>query len=306
MFQDKLLDLTETASSTSLPRCRDGLIRVTRGRQAVSYNGIKVGVLGKLIQSRHSSKAVAVLTELENSTLMAIRFRDGNQIAFKTTTTPTYRLQVRDDITMLRGGNLSVQVITPDGNHHHNPCSPRLHPPARMALYNGVLFNIDIEDQYKIRVSPSVTSSDAKLANRVFRVYQDEEHPQFCLAYKPTGIVLALVDLKAQTADIVSERQVIWEFQHVAKNMNANDPDNYLRMVGISNGSVQVWKFSRDFLAAKYRQQHDRDLPEQFKAALKEVPSGPRLERGVTSTDAFFADEDFRKIFEIGLEFLKR
>lgn len=101
VFQDKLLDLTETASSTSLPRCRDGLIRVAGGKQAVSYNGIKVGVLGKLTQSRHSSKAVAVLSELENSTLMAVQFRDGGSYAFKTTTTPPYRLQVTGDFVLL-------------------------------------------------------------------------------------------------------------------------------------------------------------------------------------------------------------
>lgn len=205
-----------------------------------------------------------------------------------------------------KDGNSSVGVITSDGKRHHIPCSPRLHPPAGIALYNGVLFNIDIENQYSIRVSPSASSPDAKLANRVFCVYQDEQHPQFCLVYKPTGIVLALVDLKAQTADIVSELQALWEFQYVAKNMNANDPDHYLRMVGISNGSIQVWKFSRDFLAAKYRQQHDRDLPEQFKATLKEVPGGPGLKRGVSSIDSLLADEDFRKIFEIGLDFLNR
>lgn len=305
-FQDKLLDLTNKSSKTFLTRNRDGVIKLRDKNMAVSYNGLTIGIPGKMIQSRHTSKAIAAISEHEGGTYVIVRFRRGQPTVFKTEAKAPFRLQVIDDTVLLHAqsnGKTIILCISPNDKVKEIECKSRPLIPAGIVLYNGTLFNIDFESRYEMSVSKSITSPNSqfhKPGSRLFRVYQDETHPEYCLVYKPGGIVVGLIDLKAEKADIVHERGLVWEFEYVPKNLNANDPENYCRMVGISGGSVGVWKYTRPYLSALYMQQHGLELPDLFKNALKEIISKPETIdlKGKTTMEFMLEDNDLRRMIE--------
>lgn len=268
-FRGKLLDLTETGSTRTVPsRDHEGLFQ---SKKAVRYNGITLGIPGKLIQTRHSSKAIAILFEHERQTVLAVKYQKNEKVrSCLLNTKPPYRLQVIDDCVVLHTrlclGSPGCQFLhfTQNSAAYMLECPFTKAAPAGVALYNGNFFNIDLEARYTIKVESSVSNRESKHTNRLFRVYQDEEYPEYCLMYKPGGIVTGLVDFRNQQADVISE--VGYGF--ILPSFGANDHEDYLLMVGVSEGTLGIWKYTRRYLAEKCKAQHGEDLPEPLMKAL--------------------------------------
>lgn len=265
-FQGKLLDLTEAGSTKTAPsRDHEGLLQ---SKQVVSYNEISMDVPGKLIQTRHSSKAVAILFEIQRTTILGVKYKNGEVKASPIKAEAPYRLQVIGDCAVLHAHDCSsgfcVQYFTPDSEVENIECPFVKGAPAGIALYNGNFFNITLEARYAIRVERSASSRECKHTNRLFRVYQDEKHPEYCLMYKPSGIVTGLVDFRNRQASIISEHG----YGFILSNFGANDHEDYLLMVGVSKGALGIWKYTRRYLADKYKAQHGLNLPEPLMKAL--------------------------------------
>lgn len=150
-------------------------------------------------------------------------------------------------------------------------CLSRKAEPAGLAVYNCMFYYIDMPTRYQLRVSRAPSGQGCNRRVGDYLDYQDEKCPRYCLMYKGSGIVTGLVEMELRRAAILSER---------VKDLFENDcgeymSEEYFLMVGVSNGSVGVWKHSKQYLVDRFRVQHQKELPDLF---LKALGKGPLMQ----------------------------
>ncbi|KAG5360012.1 hypothetical protein CJU90_5863 [Yarrowia sp. C11] len=124
--------------------------------------------------------------------------------------------------------------------------------PAGMVLYDGHVFDVSMTSDK----NPSAQSTQSKYSrpiewdlNRYHKVEQDRTHTQYALIYNQYGVVAAVVDLK----------------QHKMVNLRPHytqhsDSDRLVVVVGLSKGSLGVWKYTRDYIAKEYEDQLEEPM----------------------------------------------
>lgn len=93
------------------------------------------------------------------------------------------------------------------------------------------------------------------------RAQQDTRHVRYGLVFTLQGLVTDVVDLKtrAQRRFDISE----------SSNVSSNDSSNQLRIVGVSGGSLGVWKYSKKYLRERFKEQYpNRELPKEVEQLL--------------------------------------
>lgn len=265
-FDGRLLDLT--VSGVSVPAVKEPVV-------PVSCSGIRQ-------QHSHSSQVSASFLFRRGSPYVTVRYRgDDKQKVFSINYIDNcFKLQVTGGIVALYTQRYTMDMVSESCIYYVNRkgsedtemqevvCLSRKEEPAGLAVYNGMFYYIDMPTRYHLRVSraPSGQGCNRRLGD--YMVYQDEERPRYCLMYKGSGIVTGLVDLEFRRAAILSERvNDLFE-----SDCGAYMSEEYFLMVGVSNGSVGVWKYSKQYLIDRFRDQHQKELPDLFLKALGKAP----------------------------------
>lgn len=268
-FDEKQLDLGDSNTDFSVP-CNYGVSFGHVGT-TIKYHGFGVTVVGKMIQARHTSRAIAAISVHQDQLTLTVKYPNRSAESLKLNCKPPLRLQVISDCVYVFGRHDHTSVlylVTPQ------TCQEILHaqrkcPPAGMVLYNGKLYNMDMDGRYRCTVSPvthRITSDRNRPPDKFHRVYQDEKHPRYCLIYKSTGLVTGLVDLKQKQTVILS--QISADIFSVYNG--ANEREDHLLMVGLSQGKVGCWRYTLGYLQERYQSQHGQELPVELKNVLKE------------------------------------
>ncbi|KAG5356133.1 hypothetical protein CJU89_5851 [Yarrowia sp. B02] len=268
-FEEKQLDLTESGTDYAVP-CNYGVSFSDEGT-TIKYHGFGVTIAGKMVQARHTSRAIAAISVYQGQLYLTVKYPNTPPESIKMNCKPPLRLQVIGDCVYVFGRHDHTSVlylVTP------TKCSEMLHaqrrqPPAGMVLFDGSVYNVDMDGRYRCsvtRVTHRITSDRNRPPDKFHRVYQDEKHVQYCLIYKSTGLVTGIVDLKNKRMAILS--QISCDI--FADYNGANDPEDHLLMVGLSQGSVGCWRYTMKYLAEKYKNQHGLELPIELQTVLKE------------------------------------
>lgn len=268
-FDEKQLDLSETNTDFSVP-CNYG-VSFSHVGTTIKYHGFGVTVVGKMIQARHTSRAIAAISVHQEQLTLTVKYPNQPAESLKLNCKPPLRLQVISDCVYVFGRHDHTSVlylVTP------HTCQEILHaqrkcPPAGMVLYNGQLFNVDMDGRYRCTVSPAtlrISFDRNRPPDRFHRVYQDEKQARFCLIYKSTGLVTGLVDLQQKQTVILSQISA----DIFAEYNGATDREDHLLMVGLSQGKVGCWRYTLGYLQQRYKSQHGQELPKELKKVLKE------------------------------------
>ncbi|AOW04465.1 YALI0D22462p [Yarrowia lipolytica CLIB122] len=268
-FNEKQLDLSDLNTDFAVP-CNYGVSFGDAGT-TIKYHGFGVTVEGRMIQARHTSRAIAAISVHQGHLMLTVKYPNKAPESIKMNCKPPLRLQVIGDCVYVFGRHDHTSVlylITP------TRCSEMLHaqrrqPPAGMVLYDGNVYNVDMDGRYRCsvtRVTHRITSDRNRPPDKFHRVYQDEKHSQYCLIYKSTGLVTGIVDLKKRQKSILS--QISSDI--FADYNGANEPEDHLLMVGLSHGTVGCWRYTMKYLAEKYKSQHGAELPVELRAVLKQ------------------------------------
>lgn len=268
-FGERQLDLSESCEQFSVP-CFYG-VSFDESATTIKYHGFCASVSGRMIQARHTSRCIAAISVHQGVLLLTVKYPNQSQTSYRMNCKPPLRLQVICDCVYVfaRQDHTSVlYLITPDAFSEilH---AQRRQPPAGMVLYDGRVYNVDMDGRYRCcvtSVTHRITSDRNRPPDKFHRVYQDEQHPQYCLIYKSTGLVTGLVDLKDKKCAILT--QISSDI--FADYNGANEPEDHLLMVGISEGKVGVWRYTLRYLEDKYKSQHGVELPGELKAVLNE------------------------------------
>lgn len=267
-FDEKLLDLTEH------PEMGQG--KPKKGLTMGRYYGSTYAFGGApVIQTRHSSKMLAGVSVIN---LIYSGIPQTRGIVNLDGLSLPFRLQVNGKSVLLHARacdykTSEVICVSPGGKVHTQRCRPRKAAPAGIVHYNDTFFNIDFQTRYRLRVCKSLHSldSDPQLSEP-YKVYQDEEYSQFCLVYKPTGIIIGLIDLDNQQTEVFSAPGTGF----VARNYSSITCEEYLVMVGMSKGSLGIWKFSINHLRKRFRFQHGDGFANALSLAVSPLASKPR------------------------------
>lgn len=168
-------------------------------------------------------------------------------------------------VTSHSGEFMSSIFSAPDGFTTLPYVKPLQKLPAGMLFYDGHVYDVFMSSSKTPVVqstrSHSPTPSEWKL-NRYHKVEQDERHTRYALVYNQHGVVSALVDLedhKIQNLSIAAFTPQ--SFGTWSRPAQTAATEHHLTMVGISKGSVGIWKYSEQYLADRYKWQFHRSMP---------------------------------------------
>ncbi|KAG5362686.1 hypothetical protein CJU89_1820 [Yarrowia sp. B02] len=190
-----------------------------------------------------------------------------------------FRLQIVGKKVVLAitgpNGTLFSSIFTPPDGFSTLPYTKSLEIlPAGMLFYDGNVFDVFMS----LSKSPVVQSTKSKSStpsvwklNRYHKVEQDERHPQYALIYNQHGVATALVDLKQHKVQNFSEvSETTQSFGAWPSSRSPWAPEEqHVVMVGLSKGSVGVWKYSEKYLANKYMSQHRLRQPLEMAGAFR-------------------------------------
>lgn len=268
-FDEKQLDLSDTNTDFAVP-CNYG-VSFSHVGTTIKYHGFGVTVVGKMIQARHTSRAIAAISVYQGQLLLTVKYPNKPPESLKLNCKPPLRLQVIHDCVYVFGrhDHTSVLYLVAPTVYQEMLHAQRRQPPAGMVLYNGQLFNIDMDGRYRCSVTPvthRIMSDRNRPPDKFHRVYQDERNVRYCLIYKSTGLVTGLIDLEHKKAVILSQISA----DLFSDYNGANEPEDHLLMVGLSEGEVGCWRYTLNYLAEKYNNQHGQELPVELKTVLKD------------------------------------
>lgn len=260
MFGNRLLGL---GLGSGLGESRDVTVRSpldmfsasdNRGkyRFIVSHNGINIALLsGQILGLRQSRDLVAGVTTFNSSVYLSVKYRGSDSAVpcdlLKMLDSVSYQVHVIDDVIIgfCESGN---DVIMAKNHVIHIP-HPREQPPEGVLFYDGIIHDITLEKGSIFVQSECVEEPFPKAlwTKRQHTVFQDDKYTQYGLILKSSGLVVGVVDLKAKKTVTLKS----------------------FSMVGVVDGELGVWRYTKEYLEERFEEQYGMELPREFAEGLK-------------------------------------
>lgn len=271
-MEDKFLDLTESdVISTPTPPIKFDVTYQSSSINTVNYDGRFMKVPGDDLRVKCTSRIMAAVSGNERAMTFSIKdlsskVGDFVQMTVRRSIKISFRLQIVGERLLFAYSGLNqeqfsyifhpIRKSAMRARRHH-----RLErAPAGMMLYNGHVFDVimSADEGKKPVVQSSMSYKSLPRAwkmNRYHVVEQDDNYRQYGLIYNDGGLLSALVDLKSHKLMVVTGPYVKTIHQAVDYSREA-----YLKMAGISRGSIGLWKYTKDYLEAEFKKQHSCGL----------------------------------------------
>lgn len=249
--------------------CYPPRARVSRSKTAVQYNDLRLHVPGTIVMKRCTPQIMTVVYRDAKGGLYLHTFKDGQEFGGKLLEV-SFKLQVvGSNVMMAFSGPGITTFCVVNGEQRKSYFSDRffciVRPPAGMLFYDGHVFDVMLDTNKEVLVQSTkglVPKPPEWTLNKFHKVEQDERNVEYALVYNGNGFVCAFVDLKQHKMMKLSEINETDVFTY--RDGFAEFPtESHLKIVGISEGKVGVWKFSKKYLDDKFREQHTCDMPEE-------------------------------------------
>ncbi|VBB89097.1 Hypothetical protein of a 19-member gene family, conserved in the Yarrowia clade [Yarrowia lipolytica] len=274
---NRFLDFTEspeTPSTSSLPKKS----HVSSFQDAVIYDKHMMRVRGKIITEKCTPEVMTAVFSNNDGELI-INMKD---LSASETPLPAFgcHLPGKMSFKLQVVGKTAIVAFVGGEARYSSIVSPKkatvqaergcllLRAPAGLLFYDGHVFDVIIDSHWRPIVQSSKSTEVLPKEwdlSRHHRVEQDSRYRHYALIYNHNGLVTALVDLKTHRL------KQLTDVSDIARE-HTSPIDVYLTVVGLSNGSVAVWRYTKQYLENKYRQQHGVDMiPEEANSLIQGI-----------------------------------